>query len=765
MIDLNARLDSLTDDERMIRDAASDYCSRDPEMRRVRDLRGQRPSHDPGAWREMAAMGWLGCNMPEHLGGTLMTHSQRSLLLEQYGRSLAPEPLIAAAILGGGIVLRGSNEALKERWLPSLVSGDWVPSLAWQEAPAQSCVDSITTRATLRNGSLVLDGSKRFVPNGESAHAFVVSATGHDGFGLYVVGRDAPGLKITIQERVDGGTWTALELEGVAVSADSTVASGPAASTVLERVLDEGRLAVSAELVGLMSRAFEMTVDYIKVREQFGKRIGSFQALQHRATDLLSLVELSRAVLRQSARRFDESDNVSVRAQAASQAKARAADAALKVVKGCIQLHGGIGYTDEHNIGLFLKRAMVLASWLGGAAEHRSRFGRMAEEMASEVESSAPLGPFRADVRRYLADHFPSEWCFPPTRMSLKETELWQRKLAEKGWMAPGWPTEYGGMGLPAFDQIGMQEEFDRHGVSIIPNNGVALLGPLLIRYGSDEQKRTHLPCILSGEVLWAQGYSEPGAGSDLASVRTRAVLDGDSFIVNGQKTWTSFAHEADMIFLLARTDQAAKKQDGISFLLADIRSPGITVRRIRNLTGESEFCEVFFDNVRVPRESLVGALNKGWSMAKSLLGSERISIGSPRLAKYPLRLLRGLMMTGGRFEEPLVRARFDELRLDVEDLGALFVRMAEVLRRGGELGAEVSILKIWVTEAMQRVTDLMLEFQAEQGTVDEPVLLTDGTAVHVAGQYFLSRPATIYGGSSEIQRNILAKAVLDLPG
>ncbi|HWS74094.1 MAG TPA: acyl-CoA dehydrogenase family protein, partial [Quisquiliibacterium sp.] len=392
-------------------------------------------------------------------------------------------------------------------------------------------------------------------------------------------------------------------------------------------------------------------------------------------------------------------------------------------------------------------------------------YGRLVESTADDGDTDAAADPLRTEVRRFLAENFPPQWRFPRTRMSLRQTDAWQRRLAAKGWTAPGWPVEHGGMGLSAYDQVAMQEELDRHGVSIIPNNGVAMLGPLLIRYGTEAQKRAHLPGILSGDVQWAQGYSEPGAGSDLASLRTRAELDGDAFVVDGQKIWTSFAHEADMIFLLARTDPDAKKQDGISFLLADMRSPGITVRRIRNLTGEAEFCEVFFDKVRVPRENLVGELNRGWSMAKSLLGSERISIGSPRLARYPLQMLRGLLQSRGRFDDPVLRARFDELRLDVDDLAAAFVRMAAVLKRGGELGAEVSILKIWVTEAMQRITDLMLEVEGEQGTVDEPVQLPDGTAAHVAGQYFLSRPATIYGGSSEIQRNVLARAVLELPG
>ncbi|MBI5912377.1 MAG: acyl-CoA dehydrogenase family protein [Betaproteobacteria bacterium] len=372
---------------------------------------------------------------------------------------------------------------------------------------------------------------------------------------------------------------------------------------------------------------------------------------------------------------------------------------------------------------------------------------------------------FRLEAREWIRANFPQEWRFPPHRLSLRHTETWQRKLYAKGWSAPNWPEKYGGMGLTPYQQIIFQEESDAHGVNIVPNMAVTMLGPLLIRYGTEAQKQYYLPRILSGEIRWCQGYSEPGAGSDLAALRTSAVPEGDHFIVNGQKTWTSYAHEADMIFMLVRTDKDAKKQEGISFLLGDMKAPGITVRRIKNLTGNSEFCEVFFDNVKVPKENIVGRLNQGWTMAKSLLGSERITIGSPRVAKYPLQLLGKLAKERGLMQDPEFRAQYDALRLDVADLDAAFVRFAEVLRRGEELGPEVSLLKIWITETYQRVTDLIIEITGEAGVLDEMLALADGAQVHPANQYFASRPASIYGGTNEIQRNILAKAILELPG
>jgi len=270
------------------------------------------------------------------------------------------------------------------------------------------------------------------------------------------------------------------------------------------------------------------------LREQFGRPIGSFQALQHRSANLLIQVELTRAVVMQSAAVAD-SDGADARrlGAAASQAKARASAAALDVTKGCIQLHGGIGYTDECGIGLFLKKAMVGAAWLGAPSWHRRRYGELAP--ASDRDDAAPeliVGgdqPIRRDeLRRWIAENFPPAWRFPANRLSLREAHDWLVRLYQKGWAAPNWPREYGGMGLNAYQQVALQSEFDRHGINIATNMGVVMLGPLIIRYGTDAQKREILPRILSGEVRWCQGYSEPSAGSDLANLRTTAVLEGD---------------------------------------------------------------------------------------------------------------------------------------------------------------------------------------------------------------------------------------------
>jgi alkylation response protein AidB-like acyl-CoA dehydrogenase len=319
-------------------------------------------------------------------------------------------------------------------------------------------------------------------------------------------------------------------------------------------------------------------------------------------------------------------------------------------------------------------------------------------------------------------------------------------------------------MGLNQSKLLILYVEEQRLGVSRGVDMGVQMVGPLVLHFGTQAQKDHWLPRILSYETIWCQGYSEPGAGSDLANLRTQAVLEGDEFGINGQKIWTTMAQDATHIFMLVRTDpNAPKKQQGISFLLARMDQPGITVRTIKTLAGEEEFCEVFLDNARTPRENLVGEMNKGWTMAKALLSFERIFIGSPNLAQNALIQLEGFARGRGAFEDPVFRDRFAQAALDVEDHAALYTRFADQLKRGETLGSDVSMLKIWVTETFQRITELMVEAAGPDGGTLGP-LQVGNVDMDVLSSFYKARPTTIYGGANEIQRNILAKAVLELP-
>jgi alkylation response protein AidB-like acyl-CoA dehydrogenase len=370
---------------------------------------------------------------------------------------------------------------------------------------------------------------------------------------------------------------------------------------------------------------------------------------------------------------------------------------------------------------------------------------------------------FRAVSRRFVEQHYPPELRNPLRRLHWRENRPWYMILAERGWLAPAWPREYGGMGLSAAKYLILIEEFERHGCARVSDMGVIMLGPLLIRYGTPAQKDAYLPKILAGEHIWCQGYSEPNAGSDLASLRTEAVLDGDHWVVNGQKIWTTLANDANWIFMLVRTDKTAKKQEGISFLLVPMDSPGITVRPIVNLDQHDEFCEVFFDNVRVPKANLVGEVNKGWTMAKALLDFERLAIGSPKLSSYALGRLKLLAERMGVSDDPVFRDRYTALRLDLADHKALYETFAEKVRRSEPLGADVSMLKVFQSDLFQRITDTMLEVAGENAGLLDP--LDGNRSLHASGLFLQARPTTIYGGSNEIQRGILAKNVLGLPG
>ena len=370
---------------------------------------------------------------------------------------------------------------------------------------------------------------------------------------------------------------------------------------------------------------------------------------------------------------------------------------------------------------------------------------------------------FRREVRAWFEAEYPRELRFLLHRARWREMRDWWRKLDAKGWIAPNWPREWGGMALDAGKMVIYIEELERHGIARAPDQGITQVGPLIMRFGTEAQKSHFLPRTRSGEYLWCQGYSEPNAGSDLASLQTAAVLEGDHFVVNGQKIWTTLADDATHIYLLARTDKAAKKQEGISFFLVDLKTPGITLRPILNLAGHGEFCQVFFDDVRVPRDALVGALHDGWTVAKALLGFERLGIGSPRRPQYALNRLEMVARAKGLFEDPGFVDRFIALKLDIEDGAALYGRFVEQVKRGEPLGQDVSMLKIWTMETWQRLAELLVEVGAEQGVI-AGVHDVAGVEADFLNPFYYSRPATIYGGSSEIQRNILAKYVLKLP-
>jgi hypothetical protein len=371
---------------------------------------------------------------------------------------------------------------------------------------------------------------------------------------------------------------------------------------------------------------------------------------------------------------------------------------------------------------------------------------------------------FRTEVRTWLEANLPAALRGRSNRPPPAELMPWYQTLSRKGWIAPHWPKQCGGMDATLNEQIIMTEELARVGAPQLPAQGLNHIGPILIEFGTEAQKARHLPPIIAGTVIWAQGYSEPGAGSDLASLATRASLEGDHFVVNGQKIWTTWAHYSDWMFALVRTDpQAQPRHAGISFLLLDLHSPGITVRPIRTIAGDDEFSEVFFDNVVVPVENLVGKLNEGWRIANALLGHERLGTSNPQYALIALDRIKTMARASGAMADPAFRDRLAAASINVTALSALFSHAVELTNLQRSPGPEASMIKIFGSELLQSLNDLLIEAAGSQASIEKPITTDFGT-VDVSTSFLQARRATIYGGSSEIQRNIIARRVLNLP-
>ena len=758
-----------------IRDSARDFLQRRDQRQRKRAA----APPDRDYWREIAEVGWLGMSVPETLGGLGLGWRAMAAVLEEAGRAQLPEPLVGAGVLPAALLARIEpvDAARRDALLQAVCGGETLLGLAWQETEGQleagEAATAFGVSVIQREGAYVLNGEKRHVVPGAGVDGWLVTADGERGTALFFVAADTPGVTAQVHARADGGAACHLAIESAVVPADALLARDGVLDAV-DEALDLGRLMQSAELAGVARQALADSVAYLNTRQQFGRPLASFQALQHRLVDAAMQVELAANSL------LDALDalaarpgDATLRKTVASRAKARAARAGLEAARLAIQLHGAIGYTEECDVSLYFRSALHLAAWLGNAAAHRQRYGALAALPApgADDDDAAPITDFpreadwngmpEADFRRlargFFRAHYPEHLRHVPWRLHWDEIKDWYFTLARQGWIAPSWPREHGGMALSPARQIAFIEEAERHGVARAPDQGLVMLGPILIRHGTEEQRARFLPGILSGEAVWAQGYSEPNAGSDLASLRCEALVDGDDLIVSGQKTWSTLAQDATHMFMLVRTDKTVKKQAGISFLLVDLASPGVSRRPIRTLSGHEEFCEVFFDQVRVPRANLVGELNAGWGIAKALLGFERLFSGSPKHANHALQQIFSIARQRGLLADPAFADRLAELRLDAADLTAMYSVFAELAKAGRPLPPELSLLKVWATETHERLGALLIQIAEEYGGAAMRLGYGNGQ-VHALAPYVNALAATIFSGTNEIQRNIYAK-------
>ncbi len=757
----------------LLEDSARDFCSRALPPTRLRALRGASPSFDRGQWRAIAELGWLGVTLPESRGGLELGARGAAVLCRALGTVAAPEPLIETAI-AAGTLLAGCNAS--DDLIAPLLSGESVIAAALggiEDDPfarSKASTDDAGTRVT---------GNLDAVPLGADADAFIVPATLSDKPAWLLIATGSKGLELQPRLLGDGTASARLVLSDCMAT---VLESGSAASTAGDAARTAAELASSAYQLGLSDTLLATTLEYVGTRRQFGQAIGSFQSLQHRLVDAYMAQRVTEAVVAECVAAVDAGATDTEAKCLASSARHRSGETLLEMTREAIQLHGAIGYTDECDVSMFANRAMAVAARYGRPDAHVARLVRLSagitpptettEDVDGALANSEPPGgdwnalsndAFRTIVRQWHTANYPPELKNLRYRARWPECRVWYERLYDRGFAAPGWPAEHGGMGLEPDKLLIFIEERERLGIVRTPDQGIIMVGPLLMQHGTPEQQAYYLPKALSGEHIWCQGYSEPNAGSDLASLQTSAVRDGDEFVINGQKIWTTMAQDANQMFCLVRTDPKAKPQAGISFVLIDFNTPGITVRPIRNISGDEEFCEVFFDDVRVPCTNLVGALNDGWTIAKALLGFERFFIGSPKNCRNALSRAAALANARGMERDPVTVDRYTRFALDVAALEALYKEFADLIRRGEVPGADISLLKIYASETFQRLSEFVLDLGGEGGAQLDGVD-AGSSAIDALFPWYNARPTTIYGGSNEIQRNILAKLVLRLP-
>lgn len=728
---------------------------------------------DPGTvselalWPQLAALGIAGLPVAETLGGDGGRWTDLAVALEACGAVLAPTPAVAVAGAIGTLSAPGGTAAgPAAELLAQICAGEVVATVAWTSRPGLWGGAGAFRAEPDSGDGIRVSGSAGLVLSPEAGRV------------LLLADADAPGTPLLLladmaadgadMRRTDGldllRPLGALTLSAVPAT---VLARGDTAIAAVRYGLAAAAAALASELVGLAGHCLDGAVGYAAERRQFGRPIGSFQAIKHICADMLTGVELARAAARHLASLLDSQagapDGGLVSADDLDDAVAltllKVTEVARETTAAYIQILGGIGFSWEHEAHLYYRRAGASAPLFGTATAHRTRLdpssaasrGRAA---VTPPPPGTPAADLAAQVERLLPLH-QEKW---GDNDSFGARLDWQRTLHGVGWIATHWPAEFGGRGLDIVDQVACDRVLAQYRAPDLAGVlGVNNVAPTLMRYGTSEQ-RAHLRGIQAGTEVWCQGFSEPGSGSDLASLRSRAVLDESTgeFVINGEKIWTSEGMEADYCMLLVRTDPEARPHKGISALLVPMDSPGITRRPITQITGEGGFAQVFFDDVRVPGSALLGPLHEGWAVTMTTLSFERV--GVIMMAGRLEQTIRDVVAElAGRELDPGVRLdladRFAEARL----LGLLGERALGRIAEGGAPGAEHSVIKHAWSLAMQSMGASHLSALGLDGIAGQPLSRAQAA-------YLRSRAATIAGGTTEIMRNILAERVLGMP-
>ncbi|HEY3683041.1 MAG TPA: acyl-CoA dehydrogenase [Streptosporangiaceae bacterium] len=685
----------------------------------------------PPFWTGLAEQGLLGLHIPEGYGGQGFGLVELAVAIEELGRAVAPGPFLPTVLAGAAILAAGGAEKARGELLPGLADGS--------RTAAVSLATGLTARRT--PDGLVIDGDVRPVLGAATADLLVLP-----------VGTDR------------GEEWVAVDAADVAVeplpSLDRTrrVAAVTAHDvTVPEwRVLDGlastevlnlAAVLFGAEAAGIAGWCVDTAAAYARVREQFGRPIGQFQGIKHLCARMLISLEQARAVVWDAARAFDEGSEES--AFAAGVAGMLAPDTAVRCGADCVQVHGGIGYTYEHDAHLYYRRALTLRALLGDSSQWSSMVGGQA---ASGVRRSVKLDlgedaePVRDAIRAEIAEI-----------AAVSGAERRERVVAA-GLVQPHLPKPWGRAASP-LEQVIIQQEMRAAGVRA-PNLIIgAWVVPSLVQYGTEEQKQRFLPDTFSGKINWCQLFSEPGAGSDLASLTMRAERDTGGWRLSGQKVWTSVARQADWGICLARTDTSKPKHDGITYFLVDMKAPGVEVRPLTEMTGEQLFNEVFLDDVFVPDELVVGAVNDGWRVARNTLSNERVALSSGENSGLGVKELLDVARSKDALE-PAEQERVGALVCEGQSLALLAHRVTLKQLGGTEPGATSSVRKLLGMWHAQHVAEEAWTLLGPSGAIEGG----PGFPAYWPKAVLATRAMTIYGGTTEVQLNIIGERILGLP-
>lgn len=774
---------NLSEEQALFRDSVERFF-RDHYSLAQRDKSAAAQGCDPDVWQEMARLGWLSLPFREDDGGVGLGAVEVALLCRGMGAALALEPFIASVVLAGSVLDALAENETRQRLIGGLIAGALRPALAHEEATSGDDLANVRSIAASAGDGWRISGRKTLVRGGATADQFLVSALLDGSIRLFAVPRDTEGLRVTCVPLADGDFAADLDLREVPVGPQHLIGSADKTLPAIIQAFDRAIAALCADATGAMQALLEATTSYTQQRVQFGKPLSTFQALRHRMAEMAVKCREAQASAQLATLSVDAEPATRIRG--VSGAKAKIGQVSRNVAHEAIQLHGAIGFSAELPVGLWFKRLFVFEATFGSTQYHRARYGKLMRDPAllssSLLADTAEEAAFRAEIRDFLEHELDDDL---RRRERLNTSFLadpdyglrWHNKLADKGWVAPSWPAEYGGPGWTLTQRYIFDQECERAGEPHFRGASIKMIAPVLMRYGSKEQKAFYLPRILSGEDLWAQGYSEPGAGSDLASLTMRARRDGEYYTVNGSKIWSTLAHKSTRMFALVRTGNNGRKQDGITFLLIDLSLPGITIKPIQSICGTHEFNQVFFDDVRVPVSDRVGDEGDGWQIAKYLLEFERgggFAGGMLRAMHTRVLRLASAHRPDGKcaIDDPLFAARFAEISTDIDAAEMMELGIMSELELGGNPGAVASsTMKLARSRIRQSIAELAtttlgpdaVRWEAHRPLSDlhtESAL--DDERKAATAIYFNSRSQSIFGGSNEIQLEIIARALLN---